>query len=346
MSTKRIEFTDEQIKEMIRLYVDERQSTRVLGEKFGCCKTTITRILKDNNVSIRNNTEGRRIIYKQEDINKVVDMWTNQCLTIQQIADFFNCSSTVIVRILKEQKIYKPQNTFYHFTKEEEGFIVNEYINNKKTIDEISRYFNCSSYPIRQVLLNYHVDTTQNKAIYYEGDCIGPYNTLLLARLKKEFWKNSYNLQEGIFECSFCAEHKLFQAPITNVACGQVISCGCKQKERSKGERLVKENLDKLNIQYIEQKTFEECYDNYLLRFDFYLPDYNCCIEYDGKQHFEPIEYFGGEEKFKDQQQKDNIKNEYCKNNNIKLIRIPYTDYSILNEIYLLNKIGINNERN
>jgi len=50
-------------------------------------------------------------------------------------------------------------------------------------------------------------------------------------------------------------------------------------------------------------------------------------IEYDGIQHFKPIKYFGGEEKFKFQQKTDFIKNEYCKNNNIKLLRIPYWEF-------------------
>lgn len=60
------------------------------------------------------------------------------------------------------------------------------------------------------------------------------------------------------------------------------------------------------------------------MRFDFYLPQYNTLIEYDGKQHFEPIEFFGGEEKFNKLQENDKIKNEYCKNNKIPLIRISY----------------------
>ena len=73
----------------------------------------------------------------------------------------------------------------------------------------------------------------------------------------------------------------------------------------------------------------------YPLKFDFYLPDYNCCIEYDGKQHFEPIDYFGGKNGFIKTQERDDIKNQYCKNNDIKLIRIPYTDLKKLDFTYL-----------
>ena len=58
--------------------------------------------------------------------------------------------------------------------------------------------------------------------------------------------------------------------------------------------------------------------------FDFYLEDYNTIIEYDGKQHFEPIKIWGGQEKFNKQRENDSIKDEYCYKNNIALIRIPY----------------------
>ena len=78
--------------------------------------------------------------------------------------------------------------------------------------------------------------------------------------------------------------------------------------------------------------------------FDFYLPDYNTCIEYDGEQHFhtpnnKTSTYFT-KEKIDEIQYRDSIKNQYCKDNNIKLIRIPYTDYNLLNEKYLLDKIN------
>lgn len=49
-----------------------------------------------------------------------------------------------------------------------------------------------------------------------------------------------------------------------------------------------------------------------------------CLIEYDGEQHYKPVEFFGGEEGFKNAQYRDKIKNDYCENNNINLIRLPY----------------------
>jgi hypothetical protein len=63
-----------------------------------------------------------------------------------------------------------------------------------------------------------------------------------------------------------------------------------------------------------------------VLPFDFYLPKYNICIEYDGEQHFEPLEFFGGIKAFDELKKRDEIKTKFCRDNNIKLIRISYRD--------------------
>ena len=107
----------------------------------------------------------------------------------------------------------------------------------------------------------------------------------------------------------------------------------CPICNESKGEREITKILDKLNIKYIKQYRFEDCKFKQCLPFDFYLPKYNCCIEYDGRQHFEIVDYFGGLDGFIDTKIRDTIKNEYCKKNNIKLIRIPHWDYDKIEEI-------------
>ena len=78
------------------------------------------------------------------------------------------------------------------------------------------------------------------------------------------------------------------------------------------------------NIIYESQKRFIDCIDKRPLSFDFYVPQYNTCIEYQGVQHYKPVERFGGEEQFMIQQKHDMIKKEYCVKNDINLIEIPY----------------------
>ncbi len=116
---------------------------------------------------------------------------------------------------------------------------------------------------------------------------------------------------------------------------------GCPVCSSSHGERYIKEFLDINNIQYVREKTFEECNNIGKLRFDFYLPKYNICLEYDGIQHYKPIEYFGGVYDFEKRKYNDSIKDEFCKLNNIDLFRIKYLRPSIKNKeriFKLINK--------
>jgi len=99
---------------------------------------------------------------------------------------------------------------------------------------------------------------------------------------------------------------------------------GCPTCKESVGEKLVRGYLICNNINFSPQHSFNECKNVCALPFDFYLPEYNVCIEYDGIQHFKPISFFGGIGGFNNRKRNDNIKNRFCENNNIDLLRIPY----------------------
>lgn len=117
---------------------------------------------------------------------------------------------------------------------------------------------------------------------------------------------------------------------------GKTKSCGC---IKSQGETIIAQMLRNLNIDFETQKTFEDCKNVFELRFDFYLPQYNILIEYNGKQHYEAVEYLGGKARFEQQIKRDVIKQNWCKSKNIKLIIIPYSDYNKISEKYLEEKI-------
>jgi very-short-patch-repair endonuclease len=119
-----------------------------------------------------------------------------------------------------------------------------------------------------------------------------------------------------------CPIHGKFEQKPSNHLRGR----GCKICNDSKGEIEIKKILDRYNIKYEKQFKFKDCKNIFPLPFDFYLPKYNICIEYDGEQHYESIKYWGGDETFEKIKLRDSIKNEYCKNNNIKLIRIKYDE--------------------
>lgn len=113
----------------------------------------------------------------------------------------------------------------------------------------------------------------------------------------------------------------------------------------SKGELKIAELLSDNNVDYISQKTFEKCLYRSLLRFDFYVPSQNLCIEYQGEQHYEPVDFAGkgiewAEMVFEENQEKDNIKRSFCKDNNIKLLEISYWDFENIEKI-LSRELGL-----
>lgn len=101
---------------------------------------------------------------------------------------------------------------------------------------------------------------------------------------------------------------------------------GCQICKQSKGEKEIMVWLQNNNIEYVPQYTFNDCRDKYPLPFDFYLPKYNTCIEFNGIQHYKPINLFGGLKALNKQIKHDKIKIKYCYNNKISLLIIKYND--------------------
>lgn len=154
------------------------------------------------------------------------------------------------------------------------------------------------------------------------GNLVGQkFNKLTVIKDSYKRAKNGDRYWECLCECGNTTYVRGSDLKSKNVQ-----SCGCL---KSTGERDTAKYLREMNIFYIQQKTFKDCINpitNTKLKFDFYLPEYNCCIEYDGIQHFQPCGGWYSEDYLKKIQYRDDIKNQYCKDNNIKLIRIPYTE--------------------
>ena len=132
-----------------------------------------------------------------------------------------------------------------------------------------------------------------------------------------------------------CPKHGKFEQLLNNHINGQ----GCPICKDSKGEKAIRKYFLKNNIKFIKQKRFSDCKDIRPLPFDFYLPDYNTCVEYDGRQHFISVDRWGGVNGLLDRQKKDFIKTKYCEINNIKLVRIKYNNdvheqLKQINELY------------
>lgn len=108
----------------------------------------------------------------------------------------------------------------------------------------------------------------------------------------------------------------------------------------SRGEIKIRTFLENNNISFVQEKWFPDCRDKRPLPFDFYLPDYNMCIEFDGAQHYVEKGTFSTSLEYV--QHHDRIKNIFCNINGITLLRIPYWDY--LNIEAILSKILISHK--
>ena len=141
----------------------------------------------------------------------------------------------------------------------------------------------------------------------------------------EETYTNSYtNMKMMCLKC-----HSFFwQQPAQHK-----LGAGCPFCNVSKGEEKIKKILDLNNIKYIQQYRFIDCKFKKPLPFDFYLPELNACIEFDGEGHYMSIDYWGGDASLKYTQNNDKIKNDYCSDRNIKLIRIPYWERDNIEEI-------------
>lgn len=116
---------------------------------------------------------------------------------------------------------------------------------------------------------------------------------------------------------------------------GNTQSCGC--SKLSHGEMKIKSLLEEYNISFEQEKSFPGCVNpatNKLLRFDFFV-NHQYLIEFDGKQHFEQTPNW---EPLEDIQKRDRIKDNWCREHNIILIRIPYTKLKTLTIEDLLPK--------
>lgn len=140
----------------------------------------------------------------------------------------------------------------------------------------------------------------------------------------------------------YCVEHDCdyYQSP-DKIIYGQRGCPYCAQ--HSLGESKMLRILNNMDVKIETQRIFPGCEYQAPLRFDAYIPQYNIAIEYDGEGHYRPIDFAGrGEEwansQFERNKIRDSIKDEYCKKNNIELIRIPYWEADNMEE-FLVSEI-------
>ena len=128
--------------------------------------------------------------------------------------------------------------------------------------------------------------------------------------------------------CIICNIHgEFYQRPNSHLQ-----GSGCIYCMESNGEKKISKFLNEYKITYSREHKFKDCKGKrYRLPFDFYIPSMRTCIEFDGIQHFRPVQHFGGLPAYESLKLNDKLKNDYCEDNYINLIRIRYDQ---LDDIY------------
>jgi very-short-patch-repair endonuclease len=153
-----------------------------------------------------------------------------------------------------------------------------------------------------------------------------------------ELVSKQYQSCQDILEIK-CSCGELYKTTFSDFKNDNQIRCKRCTNKMSKGEIIIENYLRENDMKYEPQYTFDDLKavnNRQKLKFDFAVFVDNrlfCLIEFDGKQHSQSVDYFGGEEALKVLQENDNRKNEYCKTKGFKLIRIPYKHLKNLNSI-------------
>lgn len=167
-------------------------------------------------------------------------------------------------------------------------------------------------------------------------------NELVCKFNKIHFNRYDYSLIDNVSSIEkvniICKIHGEFKQSIYKHLIGQ--GCSICNNKISIGEEYIKSYLELNGIKYISQHGFDTCRYKNRLSFDFYLPDHNTCIEFDGIQHFKPVKDFGGKKGFEIGLVRDSCKNKWCDENSVKLIRIKYNQISEISDI-LKNNLSI-----
>jgi hypothetical protein len=197
-----------------------------------------------------------------------------------------------------------------------------------------------------KILCPEHGEFKQKPYIHLQGKgcrlCDNKRKSLLYRSNTNEFIEKSKEIHGNKYDYSLveyidsncpvkiiCPEHGIFEQKPSLHLSGR----GCKYCKSSKGELKIMEILESNNIDYIKEKRFKNCRDVIPLPFDFYLPKYNLCIEYDGIHHFKPIYSWNGKNGLKYIKSHDVIKNDFCDKNKINLLRIKCYDNDGLDKI-------------
>ena len=306
-NNKEIKITNIPVKDVYKLYL-ELGSCKKVAEQYNCSSTAVANYLKKEGYILENKNNKLKNISEQEFINSY-----NKLKSAEKMGEKYNCSSTAILNYAKKINYDINSNKNYKLTEMQKKEIIEAY--NFKSSTELSKIYNVSRGMITKLwcdagLIGKKIITsTTEKDI--SGKKFGHWTVLY-----KTDKKGTGGIIYWHCKCDCGVERDVLGSSLRN---GLSLSCGS-HSNISKGNEIIKNLLLKAEIPFELEKKFKTCKDKKELPFDFYVNN-TYLIEFDGIQHFDKNSKYD----YEYTHNHDIIKNKWCKENNIPLIRIPYT---------------------
>ncbi len=307
--------------EVIQLY-EQLQSATAVGEYYHCSGTAVLNLLKKHNYTIINPTKDT--FFNITDDEFILSY--EELKSAKKMGERYGCSATAILNHAKKINYNPLDNKEYKLTPEAKEDIIKNY--NNMTSNELAKKYQVSRGMITKIWYDNHlfgkqINITKTTEIDITGQTFG-------------YWTVQYKTDKrntgGVIywhcKCICGVERDITGTSLRN---GTSLSCG-NHYNLSKGNLKVQEILTAAKIPFTTEKRFDSCKDKRTLPFDFYV-DNKYLIEYDGSQHYDKDSIYD----YEYTHSHDLIKSKWCKDNNIPLIRIPYTHYDdlCLNDLLL-----------
>ena len=256
--------------------------------------------------------------------DEIIDLYLNQKISQRKLSEMYGVSKSSMGVLIKDiWKVEPPikEGSAYQIFKQHKNEIIAAYIKEGSS-RKVSKEFGISKPSLIKFLKQEDVKITEYEDL--TGKIFGYLQVL------HNVHKDNARKGEKYWRCKCLLCNKGYKDVITaNLKNGKIIHCGC--ATCSKGVLKIKDILTQNNIEFNTEHTFQDCrypLSNQLVKYDFFV-DNKYIIEFDGQQHF----YYTGtgwdtQEHFERTRNNDLIKNKYCFDNNIPIIRIPYdADY-------------------
>lgn len=239
----------------------------------------------------------------------------------RKMGELYGCDKSSVLNHAKKINFNINQiNRDYKLSPQDKENIIKDY--NSKTSNELAKEYNVSRGMITKIWYDANLKGKERKyenttEIDLTGQNFGKWTVLRKADKRASNGSIYWHCR-----CECGAEKDVLGQSLRE---GKSLSCGG-HANISKGNEKIAQILKQNNINYETEKTFDSCKDKRYLPFDFYI-DNKYLIEYDGEQHFNKDSVFD----YEYTHSHDLMKSKWCKENNIPLIRIPYTRYEDLN---------------